>query len=147
MGVAGEIASIYLHLYSIIPDLGCKLGCSESLLSIDHGLNTVVHVLDEVNFGTTQSAEVGDVIDTVIGLSVLTMGTTNLDKVLVGDGLELFLLLAKLGELDVDGGAHASSEVGGAVGDVSKMLVVGELGLGLNLGGSDGESLEDLADV
>ena len=27
------------------------------------------------------------------------------------------------------------------------MLVVGELGLGLNLGGSDGESLEDLADV
>ena len=27
------------------------------------------------------------------------------------------------------------------------MLIVGELGLGLNLGGSDGESLEDLADV
>jgi len=147
MGVAGEIASIYLHLHSIIPDFGCKLGCSESLLSIDHGLNTVVHVLDEVNLGTTQSAEVGDIIDTVIRLSVLTMGTTDLDVVLVGDGLELVLLLGKLGELDVDRGAHASSEVGGAVGDVSKMLVVGELGLGLNLGGSDGESLEDLADV
>ena len=27
------------------------------------------------------------------------------------------------------------------------MLIVGELGLRLNLGGSDGESLEDLADV
>ena len=115
MGVAGEIASIYLHLHSIIPDFGCKLGCSESLLSIDHGLNTVVHVLDEVNLGTTQSTEVGDIIDTVIRLSVLTMGTTDLDVVLVGDGLELVLLLGKLGELDVDRGAHASSEVGGAV--------------------------------
>ena len=114
MGVAGEIASIYLHLHSIIPDLGCKLGCSEFLLSIDHGLNTVVHVLDEVNFGTTQSTEVGDVIDTVIRLSVLTMGTTDLDVVLVGDGLELILMLGKLGKFDVDGGAHAGSEVGRA---------------------------------
>jgi len=32
--------------------------CSEFLLSIDHGLDTVVHVLDEVDFGATKSAQV-----------------------------------------------------------------------------------------
>ena len=78
---------------------------------------------------------------------MLTVGTTDLNVVLVGDGLELVGFLGKLGQLDVNGGAHASSEVGGAGSDVAEMLVVGELGLLLNLGSSDGESLEDLTDV
>jgi len=45
------------------------------------------------------------------------------------------------------GGAHASTAIGWAGGDVTEMLVVGELGLRLNLGSGDGESLEDLTDV
>ena len=88
--------------------------CSESLLGLDHGLDTVVHVLDEVDLGATKSAEVRDVEDAVISLSVLTMGTTDLDVVLVSDGLELILMFGKLRKFDVDGGAHAGSEVGGA---------------------------------
>ena len=88
--------------------------CSESLLGSNHSLDTVVHVLDEIDLGTTKSAEVRDVEDAVISLGVLTMGTTDLDVVLVGDGLELILMLGKLGKFDVDGGAHAGSEVGRA---------------------------------
>ena len=121
--------------------------CSESLLSLDHGLDTVVHVLDEIDLGAAESAEVGDVKDAIISLGVLTVGTADLDVVLVSDSLELVLLLGELGELDVHGSAHASAEVGGARGNVTKMLVVGELGLLLNLGSSDGEALEDLTDV
>ena len=45
------------------------------------------------------------------------------------------------------GGSHAGTAVGGASSDVTKMCVVLELGDGLNLGGGDGETLEDLADV
>ena len=78
---------------------------------------------------------------------MLAVSATDLDVVLVGDGLELILLLSKLGELDVNRGAHTSTAVGGAGGDVTKMLVVSELSLGLDESSGLGESLEDLADV
>jgi len=58
---------------------------SQSLLGRDHGLHAVVHVLDEVNFGTTQSAKVGNVVDTIVTLSVLSVCSTDLDIVLVSD--------------------------------------------------------------
>jgi len=47
----------------------------------------------------------------------------------------------------VHGGAHTSSKVGWAGGDVAEMLVVSKLGLLFDLSGSDGKSLEDLTDV
>merc|ERR1712157_163170 len=96
--------------------------CSESLLSLDHGLDSVVHILDEVDLGTAETTQVGDIEDTVIGLSVLTVGTANLHVVLVGDSLELFGFLGQLGKLDVHGSAHTSAEVGWARGDVTEML-------------------------
>ena len=99
---------------SLLAYLTGERNCSESLLGGDHSLDTVVHVLDEIDLGATESAEVRNVEDAVIGLGVLTMGTTDLDVVLVGDGLELILMLGKLRKFDVDGGAHAGSEVGGA---------------------------------
>ena len=88
--------------------------CSEFLLSSDHGLDAVVHVLGELDLVAAESTEVGDVEDAVVSLGVLTVSATDLDVVLVGDGLELILILAKLRKFDVDGGAHAGSEVGGA---------------------------------
>ena len=78
---------------------------------------------------------------------MLTVSAADVDVVLASDGSELVHIGGKLGELDVNGGAHAGSEVGGAGGDVTKMLVVGESSLGLDNGSSLGESLEDLADV
>jgi len=120
---------------------------SEFLLSVDHSLDTVVHVLDEIDLGATESAEVGDVEDAVIGLSMLSVSTTDLNVVLVGDGLELVLGSTKLGKLDVNGSAHASSTVGGAGSNVTEMLVVGELCLLLDLGSGNGEALEDLTNV
>ena len=120
---------------------------SESLFGIDHSLDSVVHILDEVDLSAAESAQVGDVEDAVVGLGVLTVSAADLYVVFVGDGLELLRLLSELGQLDVHGGAHTSAEVGGARGDVAKMLVVGELSLLLNLSSSDGEALEHLTDV
>lgn len=42
------------------------------------------------------------------------MDTTDLDVELVSDGLEGGEVLGELGELDVDGGSHGGTEVGGA---------------------------------
>jgi len=78
---------------------------------------------------------------------VLTVSTTNLDVVLVSDGLELVLLLAEFGKLDVHGGAHASSAVGRAACDVAEMLIVCKTCLLLNLGSRNGEALENLTNV
>jgi len=120
---------------------------SESLLSSDESLDTVVHVLGELDLIAAEAAQVGDVEHAIVGLGVLTVGTADLDVVLVGNALHEGVVLLELGQVDVDGSAHASAQVSGAVGDVAEMLVRGELGLLLNGGGSDGEALEHLANV
>lgn len=120
---------------------------SEGLLLLNHGLDTVVHVLDEVLLGAAQSALVGDVEGAVVGLGVLTVDASDLDVELVGDLLELFHVLGELGELDVDGGAESGSEVGGARGDVAEVVIMGELADGLDVSGGAAESVEDRVEV
>ena len=120
---------------------------SEGLLGSDHSLDAVVHVLDEVDLVAAESSQVRDVEHAIVGLGVLTVDTSDLDVVLVSDLLVELGVLHQLGQVDVDGGAETSTHVGGAGGNVTKVLVVGELGLSLDLGRGGGESSEDLADV
>lgn len=58
---------------------------SQSFLSMDHGFNAIIHVLNEVNFGASKSAEVGNVEDAIVSFGVLSVGSTDLDVVLVSD--------------------------------------------------------------
>lgn len=128
----------------------CSLGASsgaELELGSDHLLDTVVHVLDEVLLGATEAASVGDIEDAIASVGVLTVATADLHEVLVSNALEARPVLHEVGEVDVDGGTHGSAEVGRARGDVTEMVVVGELGDGLDLGGGAGEALEDGTDV
>jgi len=126
----------------------CTLLCSaESELGLDHSLDAIVHVLDEVALGTAQPTSVGDVEDAVGGVGVLTTGSTDLHVVLGGDAFEAGHVLHEVGEVDVDGGTEGGSEVGGAGGDVTQVVVVGEASDGLDLGGGSGETLEHGADV
>jgi len=120
---------------------------SEGLLGGDHSLNTVVHVLDEVLLGAAESSSVGDVVGGVNSFGVLSVDTADLHVEFLGDGLEGSHVLGELGELDVDGGTEGGSEVGGAGGDVTEMVVVSELGDGLDVSGGTGKSLEDGTDV
>ena len=122
-------------------------GGAELELSGHHSLDTVVHVLDELDLTTAETTPVGDVEDTIAGVGVLAVLATDLHVVLVGDALEARPVLHEVGELDVDGGAHGGTEVGGARGDVTKVIVVGELGHGLDVGSSSGETGEDGTDV
>ena len=49
--------------------------------------------------------------------------------------------------MDMDGGSKSGSEVGGARGDVTQVVVVGEAGFLLNGLSGSGESLEDGSDI
>jgi hypothetical protein len=70
--------------------------------------------LDKVLLGAAESSLVGDIVGSVGGLGVFTVDTADLDVELVSDSLESGEVLGKLGELDVDGGSHGGTEVGGA---------------------------------
>jgi hypothetical protein len=65
---------------------------SKRLFLLDHGLDAVVHVLNQLDRASAESSLVGDVVDVVVGLSMLSMGTSDLDMILVSDCLEIFLL-------------------------------------------------------
>ena len=93
---------------------GESFGSSLELLSSDQGFDTVDHVLDELLLGSSESSSVGDVEDSVISFSVLSVDSSDLDEELIGNGVELGLVLGKLWELDVNGSSQGSSEVGWA---------------------------------
>ena len=118
-----------------------------SLLSFDKSFDSVDHILDKGFLGESESSLVGDVKDTVVGFGVLSMDASDLDVVLVGDLVEQVLVLHQLWKLDMNGGSQGGTEVGGAGGDVTEMVVVGEGGDLLNGSGGTGESLEGGADV
>ena len=120
---------------------------SERLLSSDHSLDAIIHVLDELNLVSAESSQVGDVEDTVVSLGVLTVDTSDLDVVLVSDLLVELRVSHELGKVDVNGGSETSTHVGWAGGNVTKVLVVGELGLLLDLVGGGSKSLEDATNI
>jgi hypothetical protein len=120
---------------------------AKSFFCSNHSFYAVVHVLHEVLLGAAKSAFVRNVEGAVCGLGVLAVDATNLDVVFVRDSLELGHVLAEVGELDVDRGAHGGAAVGGAGSDVSEVLVVGELHNFFDFGCAAREAFEDSSNV
>ena len=111
-------------------------------------MDSVDHVLDEVSLRLAESSSVGNVEDSVVGLRVLSVDTSDLHLVLVGNVVELLLLLHQLWQVDVHGGSHGGTKVGWARGDVTEMVVVGECDIsGLEVLNSSAESVEDFDDT
>jgi len=120
---------------------------SQGLLSSDHGFDTIIHILNELDLVSSESSQVGNIENTIISLGVLTMDTSNLDVVLIGDRLVEGLVLHQFWQVDVDRGSQTGSHVGWASGDVTEVLIVGELSLGLDNVGGISESLENGSDI
>jgi len=121
-------------------------GTSQGFLGFDHGLDTVIHVLDEVFLGSSESSLVGNVVGGVDGLGVLSVDSSDLDVPLVGNSLESFFVGRELWQFDVHGCSQGSSQVSWARSDVSQVVVMSELGHGFNVVGSHGKSSEDFSD-
>jgi len=118
------------------------------------GVDAVNHGLDKLDLGVSQSVLVGDVIGVSSLATRLTAGATGLDSELLAPGLELVdALLGPAGKVNVDGGPHASTQVGGAGVDVAELLGQLEVLAGLSLDAvadsldATGQALEDTLDV
>jgi len=120
---------------------------SQGLLSSDHGFDTIIHILNELDLVSSESSQVGNIENTIISLGVLTVDTSNLDVVLIGDRLVEGLVLHQFWQVDVDRGSQTGSHVGWASGDVTEVLIVGELSLRLDKVGGISESLENGSDI
>ena len=71
-------------------------------LSVHHGFDSVVHVLDKVLLRAAESAAIGDVEDAIVSVGVLAMAATDLHIELVSDTLESWPVLGKFGQVDMD---------------------------------------------
>jgi len=117
-------------------------------------VDTVNHGLDKLDLGVSQSVLVGDVIS-VSGLATrFTTGATGLDSEFLTPLLQSWeTLLGPSGEVNVDRGPHAGTQVGGAGVDVAELLrqleVLARLSLNTVLDSLDatGQPLEDTLDV
>ena len=78
---------------------------------------------------------------------MLSVNTSDLDLILLSNSVESFLFTHKLWQLDVDRGSHGGTKVGWARGNVTEMLVVGEINDSFNMLGSSAKSLENCLDV
>ena len=100
------------------------------------GVDTVNHGLDKLDLGVSQSVLVGDVVGVSSLATRLTTGATGLDGELLAPGLELVnALLGPSGEVDVDGGSHASSKIGWARVNVTEFFGQLEVLAGFSLDG------------
>jgi hypothetical protein len=79
-----------------------RLWWSQRFFSFDHSFYTIVHILDEVNFRSAQSALVRNIINVVVSLGVFAVSSSDLNMEPISNGFELRLLLAKQGQVDVD---------------------------------------------
>lgn len=111
-------------------------------------MDSIDHILNELFFGLTESSSVGNIENSVVGFRVLSVNTSDLDLVLIGDLVELFLLLHELWKIDVHGCSHSSTKVGWARGNITEMIIMGEFDIsGFEVSNSSAESVEDLNDT
>merc|ERR1712012_1519320 len=106
------LGSILLELFVLIPEL----------------VHTINHLLDQLDLRVSEPVLVGDVVG-VSGLATrFTTGATGLQVKLLATSLELVdAVLGPAGQVDVDGGPHASAKVGGAGVDVTVLLIQTEV--------------------
>jgi len=139
VGVARNLHSVLLLQFKIL---------------LPEGVDTIDHGLDKLNLGVAQAMFVGNVVG-VTGLATrFAAGTTGLQAKSFAPLLQLVnRVLGPAGQVNVDGGTHASAQVGGAGVDVAELGGEQELLATLGLDGvtdsgdAPGETLEDTLDI
>ena len=75
---------------------------SHGFLSINKSSNTIDHILNELTLRSSESSSVGDIEGSVIGFSMLSMDTSDLNEVFICNFVELVFVLLKFWKLNVD---------------------------------------------
>jgi len=115
----------------------------------DHSLNTVVHVLDQIDLASSKSSSVGDIENSIISLRVLSVDTSDLDVELVRNLLKFSFVgfRSKVRKFDMHRSSHGSTKVGWTRSNVTKMLVISKFSHLFDLSSTDGKSSEDFSNV
>ena len=103
--------------------------------------------MNELNLVSSESSQVGNIEDTIVGLGVFTVDTSDLDEILIGNGFVERLVLHQFWKIDMDGRSETGSHVGWAGGYITEMSIIGEFCFLFDLVGTISESLENLLDV
>jgi len=142
-----------IRLRNVREDLHAVLLLELEVL-LPEGVDSVNHDLDQLDLRVSKTMLVGDVISVASLTTRFTTGSTGLDSKFLTSGLELVnALLGVAGQVNVDGGSHASAQVGGAGVDVAVLLRQGVFLARLGLDGlldsldTAGKTGEDSLDV
>ena len=118
------------------------------------GVDAINHLLHKLNLRVSQPVLVGDVVGDAGLATGLAPGAPGLQVQLLAPGCQgLQTLLGPARQVDVDGGPHAGSQVGGAGVDVTvlgvKHEVLSRLGLNTVFDGLDatGKAIKDSPDI
>ena len=88
-------------------------------------LDSIVHLLDSLELGKSQTSLVGDVVNSSFRVGVFSVDSTNLEFQSIADSLEVWLG-GDLWQADVDGGTDGGSQVGWAESEPSETVVARE---------------------
>jgi len=121
---------------------------------LPEGVDTIDHGLDQLDLRVAQTMLVGNVISVTSLSTGLSAGTTGLEVEGLAPGLQsVNAILGPAGQVNVDRGAHASAQVGGAGVDITKLggqeEVLARFGLDGIADGLDtpGEPFEDSLNI
>jgi len=121
---------------------------------LPEGIDTINHGLDELNLRVSKTVLVGNVIGVSSLATRFTTGTTGLETHTVAPSLQSVNgVLGPSGKVNVDGGTHASAQVGGARVNVTELGGEQEVLARFSLDGvtdsldASGETLEDSLDI
>merc|ERR1711963_487399 len=105
-----------------------RVTSGEGLVFLPQGVDTVNHLLDQLDLRVSEPVLVGDVIG-VSGLATrLSTGATGLQVKLLATSLQLLdAVLGPAGQVNVNRCPHASTKVGGAGVDVAEPLIQAEV--------------------
>jgi len=121
---------------------------------LPEGVDTINHGLDELDLRVAKTMLVGNVVGVASLTARLAAGTTGLEVEGFAPGLQAINgVLGPAGQVNVDGGTHASAQVGGAGVDVAELGGEQKVLAGLSLDGvtdgldATGKTFKDTLDV
>jgi len=121
---------------------------------LPEGIDTINHGLDKLDLRVTKTMFVGNVIGVSSLATRFTTGTTGLQVKSLTPGLQAInAVLGPAGQVNVDGGTHASAQVGGARVNVTELGGEQEVLARFSLDGvtdsldASGEPFEDSLDI
>merc|ERR1719319_105105 len=105
-----------------------KVGLLVLLVLLPQGVDSINHLLDQLNLRVSEPVLVGDVVGEPSLATRLSLSSTGLQVQLLAASLQLVnAVLGPARQVNVDGGPHASTKVGGAGMDVTEPLIQTEV--------------------